>query len=305
MSLFSRIYQKVIVSIDLCEKTCKIRISNNKNTQQEEKTYKTINANFPIEAAKYIQKIQNKYPHTYTSAMIRTENQGLLNGKNIDVFDKFGLDINSLKIILINKQWFIYVGKKNLQEYKNKFSKINGLDFVFSPFIIIYEKIKDRLDGAKKLYILQEKGSTSLLIADRDNIYFGNHIVFEQDRFVDENKEDKKNNDDMIEFDVIDEIDENIIIKDFDKDSYDLSSNSLSELSIANHMIELITKTLNNFYQDNRYASDFIDELLILDGYGISDNAISHLKNNTMLETQFIRIDVCKEVEKLTKMELT
>lgn len=302
MSLFSRIYQKVIISIDLDEKTCRVIVSN--NSQQEEKTYKTINADFPIEAAKYIQRIQNKHPYTYVSTMIRGQQQGLLNGNKIDIFDKFGLDRNSLRIMLVNNQWFVYVSKKNLQDYKNKFSKINGLDFVFSPFIIIFEKIKDSLDSAKKLYILQEKGSSSLLIADRDNIYFGEYIVFEQDRFLDENKEDDNKNDKEIEFDIIDEIDENIIIKDFDKNGYEQSQNNLSELSIANHMIELITKTLNSFYQDSRYASDFIDELLIFDGYGISDNAKSHLKNNTMLETQFIRIDVCKEIEKLTKMEL-
>ena len=280
MGLFG-IYRRVIVSIDLDERTCKVRLSNNKNTNYEEKTYKTINADFPIEAAKYIQRVQSKYPYTYIATMIKSENQGLLNGNSVDVFDSFGLDMASLKIMLVNKQWFIYVGKKNLQEYENKFSKIEGLDFVFSPFIIIYEKIKDRLGGTKKLYILQEKGSSSLLIADRDYMYFGEHVVFRQDTFIDEN----------------------IIIKD--KDSYESSQNSLSELSIANHMIALITKTLNNFYQDSRYASDFIDELLILDGYGISDNAISHLKSNTMLEIQLVQIDICKEIEKLVKMELT
>ena len=119
-----------------------------------------------------------------------------------------------------------------------------------------------------------------------------------------EEAKDESKDEAIIEFDIIDEIDENIIIKDFEKNSFKPSSNELGELSIANHMIELIKNTLNNFYQDSRYASDFIDELLILDGYGISDNAISHLKNNTMLETHFIRIDICQEIENLIKMEV-
>ena len=57
-------------------------------------------------------------------------------------------------------------------------------------------------------------------------------------------------------------------------------------------------------YKDERYASDFIEELLILDAFGISDYAITHLTNNMMLETQFLRVDVCSEIEKLVKMEL-
>ena len=302
MSLFSRIYQKVFVSIDLDAKTCKIKISY-QNKNHEEKTYKTINADFPIEAAKYIRKIQDKYPYTYIAAIIRVENQGLITGNKLSVFEQFSLNISSLKIMLVNKQWFIYVDKKSLQEYKNKFSKIDGIDFIFSPFIIIYEKIKDKLDNVKKLYILQEKNSTSLLIADKENIYFGDHIVFENSELIEEAKDESKD-EAIIEFDIIDEIDENIIIKDFEKNSFKPSSNELGELSIANHMIELIKNTLNSFYQDSRYASDFIDELLILDGYGISDNAISHLKNNTMLETHFIRIDICQEIENLIKMEV-
>ncbi|RAX54954.1 hypothetical protein CCY99_02085 [Helicobacter sp. 16-1353] len=307
MSFFSRMYQKVIISIDLDMKTCRLRITyhNNKHMKQEERSYKTINADFPIEAAKYIRRIKNKYPFTYIGTMSRSANQGLINGNKIDIFNKFGLDINALTIMLINKKWFVYISKESIQNYKNKFNKVNGVDFIFSPFIIIYEKIKNRLEEAKKLYILQEKTSTSLLVADKDGIYFGNYIIFEEDNFVDEIKENDTKQNDTIEFDAIDDIDENIIIKDFDKTNYEISSTGgLSELSIANHMIEIIKETLNNFYKDDRYASDFIDELLILDGYGINDNALIHLKNNTMMETHFLRIDICEEIEKLVKLEL-
>lgn len=307
MSFLNRIYQKVIISIDLDVKTCRLRITyhNNKNLKQEEKYYKTINADFPIEAAKYIRRIQNKYPFTYLGTMSRSANQGLINGNKIDIFNDFGLDISSLTIMLINKKWFVYVSKEEIQKYKNKFNKVNGVDFIFSPFILIYEKIKNRLEDVKKLYILQEKSSTSLLVADKNGIYFGNYIIFEEDKFIEEIKNDKAKQGDVIEFDAIEDIDENIIIKDFDKTDYEpASSVGLNELSIANHMMEIIKETLNNFYKDDRYASDFIDELLILDGYGISDNTIMHLKNNTMLETHFLRIDICEEIEKLVKMEL-
>ncbi len=302
MSLFSKIYQKVFISIDLDIKTCKIKVSY-QNKSYEEKTYKTINSDLPIDAVKYIRKIQDKYPYTYVGGIIRVENQGLITGNKLSVFEQFGLNTNLLKIMLVNRQWFVYVDKKSLQEYKHKFSKIDGIDFIFSPFIIIYENIKDKLDDIKKLYILQEKSSTSLLIADKNNIYFGNHIVFEQNQLIEEAKDENKS-EDIIEFNIIDEIDENIIIKDFEKSNFRASTSELGELSIANHMIELIKNTLNNFYKDSRYASDFIDELLILDCYGIGDNAILHLKNNTMLETHFTRIDICQEIENLIKMEL-
>lgn len=307
MSFLNRSYQKVIISIDLDIKTCKLRVvyHNNKNIKEEERSYKTVDGDFPIEAAKYIRTIYNKYPFTYLATMSRSQNQGLLNGNKLNIFSNFGLNTNQLTIMLVNKKWFVYISKEDIQKNKLKFNKVRGVDFIFSPFVLIYEKIKSRLEEIKKLYILQEKSSTTLLIADKNNNYFGDYIIFEQNKFIEENEQESVKNDDLIEFDAINEIDENIIIKDFDKPNYEQNSSvELGELTVANHMIDIIKDTLNNFYKDDRYASDFIEELLILDGYGISDSAITYLKNNTMLETHFLRIDICEELEKLAKMEL-
>lgn len=306
MALFGRIYQKVIISIDLDERTCRLKITyhNNKNLKPEERLYKTINADFPIEAAKYIRRIQNKYPYTYIATASKDKGQGLINGNKLSLFADFGLNVNLYTIMLVNKQWFVYISKENLRKCKNKFGKIHGVDFIFSPFIVVYEKIKTRLEESKKLYILQEKSSTTLMIANKDGIYLGDFITFEQDSFLEEAKEDISQNNDVIEFEAINDIDENIIIKDFDEGNYEASSAGLNELSIANHMIKVIKTTLDNFYKDDKYSSDFIDELFILDGYGISDNTIAHLNNNTMLDIHFSRFDMCEELEKLVKMEL-
>ncbi|MDE6885856.1 MAG: hypothetical protein K2P17_02270 [Helicobacteraceae bacterium] len=310
MSFLRRLYQKVIISVDIDVYTCKVRIAyhNNNNLSQEEKTYKTINGDFPIEAAKYIRRIKNKYPFTYIATMSRSKNQGLIAGNKINSFEKFNISAQSLAIILISKKWFVYINKEDIIKDKNKFSKVQGVDFIFSPFVLIYEKIKDRVNEIKKLYILQEKGSCTLLVADSNGVYFGDYKILEQNKFVEENSmqeiEEIDSTSTNIEFEAISDMDENIIIKDFDDKDTIQDKSALNDLSVANTMINIIKDTLNNFYKDDRYASDFIEELLILDGCGISDSSITHLTNNIMLETQFLRIDTCEEIEKLAKMEL-
>lgn len=315
MGFFSRIYQKVIVSIDLDLKTCNLRIYHHNDSAKklEEKTYKTVNADLPIEAAKHIRHIQNRYPHTYIATMARTPTQGLINGNRPEIFTDFSLNISDLHAMLVQKKWFVYIAKSDMQSYKNKFNKVVGADFIFSPFVVVYERIKHKLSEAKKLYILQEKGSTTLLIADKDGIYFGNYIILNEEKNLPQSpaqaqsEEAQAAQSDIIEFDSIEDIDENIIIKDFESlpnSSEAAPQVALGELAIANHMIEVIKDALNSFYKDDRYSSDFIDELLLLDGYGINDSAITYLKNNTMIETHYLRIDICEEIEKLAKMEL-
>lgn len=302
MGLISRLYQKVIISVDVDVLLCKVKVTYHKNTQHnEERSFRTVNGDLPIEAAKYIRHFQNRYPYTYIATMSRAKKQGLINGNKLRKFESFELNPNSLMIMLVNRRWFAWIDKEDMARFRSKFSKIQGVDFVFSPFCLIYEKIKSRLDKTKKLYILQENGACSLMVADKDGVYYGNYIPFEQNNL--EIKEGLESSDeDVVKFEAISDINENIIIKDFD--SKGEAKSNLSDLNIANTMINVIKETLNNFYRDERYASDFIEELLILDACGISDNSITHLTNNIMLETQFLRVDVCAEIERLAKMEL-
>lgn len=303
MGLFGRLYQKVIISVDVDVLLCKVKVMHHKNPQHnEERSFRTVNGDLPIEAAKYIRHIQNSYPYTYIATMSRAKKQGLINGNKLRKFEAFDLNPSTLMIMLVNRRWFAWIDKEDMARFRSKFSKIYGVDFVFSPFCLIYEKIKSRLDKTKKLYILQENGACSLMIADKDGVYYGSYIVFEQNNL--EIKEGLESNDDVVKFEAIGDMNENIIIKDFDSKSEDSSKSNLIDLSTANTMINIIKETLNNFYRDERYASDFIEELLVLDACGIGDNSITHLTNNIMLETQFLRVDVCAEIERLAKMEL-
>lgn len=305
MGLIGRLYQKVIISVDVDMYLCKVKVTHHKNIHRnEERTFRTVNGDLPIEAAKYIRHIQNGYPHTYIATMSRAKKQGLISGNKLRKFEAFDLNPNTLMIMLVNRKWFAWIDKDDMARFRNKFIKIQGVDFVFSPFCLIYEKIKTRLDKVKKLYILQENGSCSLMIADKDGVYYGGYIPLDQNS-LEIKEEIDGGNEDVVKFESIGDTNENIIIKDFDSDKKDDSKSSdLSDLSTANTMITIIKETLNNFYRDERYASDFIEELLVLDACGISDSSITHLTNNMMLETQFLRVDVCAEIERLAKMEL-
>lgn len=304
MRLLSRLYRKVIISVDIDALICKVKVLHHKQPQlNEERSFRTVNGDLPIEAAKYIRHIQSSYPYTYIATMSRAKNQGLVGGNKIRRFEAFGLNIDTLMIMLVNRKWFAWIDKDDMAKFRGKFNTVQGVDFVFSPFCLMYEKIKPNLSADKKLYILQEKGACSLMIADKSGVYFGNYISLEQNE-LELKASLEQSDDDVVKFESIGDINENIIINDFGVKSNESNKSNLSDLNTANTMINIIKETLNTYYRDELYASDFIEELLILDDSGISDSSITHLTNNMMLETQFIRVDVCAEIERLAKMEL-
>lgn len=269
MNFLSNLYQKVLISINIDVDICKVLTTFLNKSKSEEKIFKTINGNLSNEAVKYIRNIRARFPFNYVSTVSKSKMQGLINGNNLSVFRQFNLTPSLLGIMLINKQWFVYIAKEDMVRYKESFISIGGGDLLFSPFCLLYEKIKSYLDGSKKLYILQERGTCVLMVADSNYVYFGNYVCFDS---------------------------KNTIVED--------SVDNLNYLKNADIIINVIKETLNNFYNDDRYASDFIEEILIFDTYGVSDNAVTYITNNMMLDIRFIQINICLEIEKLAKMEL-
>lgn len=268
MSFLTNLYQKVLISINIDAHTCKILTTYINKSNSEEKTFEAVNGSLSNKAVRYIKNIKARFPFSYVSTISKSKTQGLINGNNLIVFERFNLSPNSLNIMLINKQWFVYIAKTDMIKHKESFVNIGGSDFLFSSFCLLYENIKSNLHSSKKLYVLQERSSSVLMIADSSDVYFGNYVCFDD------------------------------IMGGFE------DSLESSDLKSVNTIINTIRETLINFYKDDRYASDFIEEILVFDTYGISDNAMAHIANNMMLDVEFISINICLEIEKLAKMEL-
>lgn len=323
-----KFFSSVFIGINIDGKSCSVRITQIKDEkilQNINREFKTINNEIPIEAIKLIRSFQRKYAFCYISAMSKSYNQGVL--KAIDKkedYSKYGVNPKECKIIDF-KSWKVYIKNNEIKENIERFGKINGIDYLFSPFVIIFAKIKNELDKKMRLYILQEKSSVSLLVADSEGIYFGGYFMIEGE-MEDVNMSDPKTED---FFDILSTQDNKDVEEDFDDEIEDLEEldsdvfiDALNKkLLIDNAQEENLTKgkvddiykisivagiiknSLMEFYSNDLYESRFIDEFIILDTYGMSEAAMNYLKDNLMIQIQKKPFSIANELVELSKIE--
>ncbi|PAF41192.1 hypothetical protein BKH45_07905 [Helicobacter sp. 11S03491-1] len=328
--MFSRLirnfFSNVFIGVNVDSKICSLkvmRIKDGKVIEDFNREFKTIDNEVSMDAIKLIRSYQEKYPFTYLSAMSKNYNQGIINKEKKEDLSKYGINPKECNILDFNT-WKVYIKNSAIQENAARFSKINGIDFLFSPFIVIYHRIKNKIGSKTSLYVLQERSSVSLLVADLEGIYFGGYFMVEgevEDMEIEQESLEKKDFhtdlptmdykdedlddeiDDLVDLDsefFIDKLNEKLLLDNQEEDSSKDKVNDLTKISIVSNIIQ---NSLREFYSNELYESKFIEEIVILDAYGISDGALNYLGENTMIETSKISVCIVDELVGLSKIE--
>lgn len=294
------------------------------------KDFKIVDKELPIEAAKMVKNYKRKYPFTYLSAMSKTYNQGLANCHKRGDLIKFGINAKTSQIVEMPNHWLFYIQNLAVDENRVKFIRALGLDFLFSPFALIYENIKTRLGLDIKLYVLQERASVSLFIADKKGVYFGGFFMIggELEQSEDDSASMKEVHslkelselesligsiDELNEIGELEDLDEELIRKEFMPEEIDSQKaqeaelarlESLKDLARAQNVAEILKNSINEFYGNPIYNAQFIKSIVILDSYGIAEQAIEHIKNALMLDVEVRPISIPQALIDLAQIEL-
>lgn len=322
-SFASHFFSKVFIAIDIDAKVCFVKIIRNKSEKIVEnfnKEIKTVNHEFPMEAVKLIKNYQKKYPFTYVCAMSKSYNQGVFRDKK-DLLN-LGIEPKSCKILEMEK-WGVYIKNSAILENITKFSKMGRLDFLFSPFVLIYYKIRQNISAKTRLYILQERSNISLFALDAEGVYFGGHyaiegevenVVLEEtpiiENFFDTSfaEMDYKDNDD-IDIDESDDFDSDLLLEKLnerllaDNQGEENAKEKVDDITRISVVSDIIQNTLKDFYSNELHESKFIEEIVILDAYGISDEAVAYLEGQTMIETRKINVNIVDELIGLSNIQ--
>ena len=256
-----------------------------KNTISKE--FKIVDKELPMEAAKLIKDYKRKYPFTYLSAMSKTYNQGLANCAKKGDLIKFGINAKTSHIIEMPNQWLFYIQNLAIDENRVKFIRALGLDYLFSPFVVMYENIKTQLKTSINLYVLQERGSMTLFVANKKGVYFGGFFMVGGE--LEQNDDDKNS---MKEVHSLQELSE-----------LDSILGSLDELNEIGEL-EGLAEAHNEFYSNPIYNAQFIESIIILDTYGMTEQAIEHIRNALMLNLEVRPLDIPDALIKLAQQEL-
>lgn len=336
-NLFKPFFTTIIIGVTYDINSCSVAIKRIRSgivVGESKKDFKIVNSELSMDVIKFIKKLKDKYSFSYLSVLSKVNEHYLIpDPKNR--LNSFGIyeekEYRTLKI----QNAVIFIKKSDVIAYDKKFKKMNYLDYLFSPFILLHLKSKDFLTDEPKLFILQEKDTMSLYIANRKKIFYGNFILSIlgeiQAQIKEEEKtkerEEKEEKTKAIEDDEIDTGDDNfedlIDLADLDSELADLDNfdfnfgesskdsesedenlDGLQDLARSTNIVNMIQKSLRDYYKNELYEKNFIEKIVIFDCYGISLQSMENIKNTLMIEVAFESIELSKEIATLAQLEL-
>jgi len=339
----SFLYHKVFVNIYIKDDSLSVYIEkkNIKGTiSSEEKSFKTIMLDKDI--INFISFFTKDTPYFYISLLDSSITQGAApTCEHIDM-NKF-YDKALSKYGCYKNKWSYYTSKHDLDEIDNNFRDF-GLDFIFSPFVILTRFFQDKIDTNLSIFLLIQESSITLSIFDNSELLFAQYLNlksdFDDDNFsIDDDNDDEVSLDDIPEesidldsvdvddalddldvFGDIEDLDSIEEIEEFTDIDDDLEEEIISDKkSNKNHslseneelfdedyqMFTAIQSSIKIFYEDERYNSKFIESIYIADSIGVSGDLKSYLEEEMFLSVFIRQINLGSEISELAQAEIT
>lgn len=331
------LYNKVVVTIIVgrSKTTVYIEVINKQdilNVYEEVFETETLNN----EVYEYITFFTNETPFFYVSVLDNSASQGAIPTCAKQETSYF-YDLSASEHKCFNDKWIYYTAKSDLYELEKVYKKI-GLDFVFSPFVVLAHFFKDKIDDHLAMFILIEDTAISLTVFQNSELLYGKYLeinleeteeLLMDDENIEEVDLDEDDHsidlDDINTIDDIDELDDFGDIADLDSieeiDEFSESKDVEEELAEREYEEEFplevsdelnedyqrfirIQSSVNNFYKNEKYTSEFIENVYIADSIGLSLDLKKYLEEEMFLNVYIRHIDLAHEVCELTKAEL-
>lgn len=331
-SLLRPFFCTTLIAVDIDGKICSVSIVVKKNgrvREEVQKEFKCINNELPIEAAKLIRNYKRKYPFSFLGAFSKTYNQGLVSTTQKSKVSQFGIKASD-NVFIAFDDWMCYIQKRAIDENRVRYLKALGLDYLFSPFIALDMLVKRNLRKRNCMYILQARSSISIMVADTQGVSFGGYFSLGNALEVGEDTQeeigeinsllDMKNIegaigssiDELKEIGELEDIDKEVLQEEFLPQEIEIRKQRQEEhsrieevrdIARAQNAAETIVNCINEFYSNDLYRSDFLEKIVILDTYGISPQALTHIKNTLLLDVELKRVNLTKVLIELMQRE--
>ena len=342
--LLELLYYKVLINIIVSSKKTVIYIdvvSNAKSVKTAKKEFHSTT--LTSEMVSFIHQYSAESPFFYIALLDNSNDQGALPTCSRTKYGYYGVDEASYESICMQKTWSCYTSREDIYEVEKVYAEV-GLDFIFSPFIVLSHIYKDKMGSNLAMYILVEDGYLSLSIYEEGILLFAQHLDLEhskdeQDMLLDEEvQDDELLLDDGDDLSLDDSLDDELDILDDLGDIEDLDSlDDIDEFATTADMEEellqeeeelntqeeekeeeisggefnedyqrfgLIQSSLKEFYSDERYDSEFIEFVYIADGIGVSKDLKHYLEEEMFLTVYIRKVELHSLLNEVMKKEL-
>jgi len=346
--VFSRIlealYDKVLINIIHKETQTLFYIEVISKKEVKKSLYKEFDSlSFTSEMKDFVEGYIKQTPYWYVSFLDTSSLQGALPTCSKTEASRY-VDLQDCEYKCYEGRWSFYTSRSDIYVLEKNYSEI-GVDFVFSPFLVLHNFFKDKVSSYIALYVLVQEETLVLSVFENDTLLYANYMELEKEHEsmsltseglddVDE-LEDISFDDDSIDLEDIDVDDQIESIEDFGEiedlgDIEDLdaledieqfsdhkdieeelleSGDKLSEGNGDNftkdfQRFSLIERAVGDFYEDERYKSQFLENIYIADTIGVSNDLKKYLEEEMFFNVYIRKMDIATELCSLVKEEL-
>jgi hypothetical protein len=174
-SLFKRIYStifvNIVVGIDKTDVYIEV-ISKKQVVKRVRSNFETISVNEKM--IDFILSYTNDTPYFYISLLDNSSQQGAISSCSEKSLSKH-YNLDNSKYMCTKDKWIYYTSAYDLNKSTSKYQEI-GLDFIFSPFLVLSLFFKDEIYSKFAMYILIEERILSLSIFNKSKLLFATQI---------------------------------------------------------------------------------------------------------------------------------
>lgn len=321
---------QTIVYLELCKGRAPYEL-----IESEHATFETQKVNTKM--LNFIDAYVKETPYYYICVLDNSLDQGA-----IPTCDKHRLsyyhDISASEYKCSEGKWTYYTSKTDLYAIEKNYQTV-GVDFIFSPFTILWHFFKDKISTGMAMFVLVQADTLSIAIFENSELLYGDHIDMlrsvEADELSSGDLDDEIDLDfgegidlegidvdsddvsliddfgDIEDLDSIEEIDEFAGDRDIEEELYGAAEELESPIENKDTLnadyqrFSLMQASIDHYYKNSKYESRFIENVYIADGVGASSDLKTYLEEEMFLNVYIRHIDLGVELCELAKMELT
>ena len=331
-------YVKVLVNIILKQSTTVVYIEVHSKKGAINSAHAEFDTLEPNEKMlDFIEQYTRESPYYYIALLDISSLQGALPTCSKAKLPEY-YDLSSCDYKCYDGKWTYYTATSEIMEIQKRFEE-PGIDFIFSPFVILAKFFEDKIAGSLALYVLVCDRYISLAIFEEGALRFAEHLEMEEgfnteDILENEEIEEEENAFDLDMEDGIDlesldvddeasELEEFGDIEDLDSleeiEEFDESKDLEEELLESEDSLEdaaeesfnndyqrfsFIQTAVDHYYKDDRYESNFLENIYIADAIGVSKDLKKYLEEEMFLNVYIRHIEIDAELCELTREEL-
>ena len=333
--LFEALYNKVFVNIVVKRSSTDIYIelcSKNGVIDSDQNSFET--QSLSGEVIDFITSFTKESPYYYISILDMSTEQGAFPTCAKSRLSYF-YDVSASEHKCVDDKWTFYTSKTDIYEIEKRYHKI-GIDFIFSPFTLLSNFFQDKITTNVAMYILMQDSFVSLSVFENGVLLYAEHLDMEtsgesedillsqeisdedevsledgidlEDVDVIDDMEDLDDFGDIEDLDSLEEIDEFSEHQDIEEEFYEadepIVESDDTDFNEDYQRFTLIQTALGHFYNDDKYESQFIENVYIADGVGVSNDLKRYLEEEMYLNVYIRHVELGIELSNLAKMEL-